>query len=99
MLCLQPDTRPNTAFTEEGLCPACNYHEQSKTIDWQERYEILQDLIKTIEKRPGHVFTSENLRVIRPGLGLSPKYFDIFLGKVAGKDIKRGTALSWGLIG
>lgn len=34
-LCLQPDTRPNTVVTEEGLCPACNYYEQSKEIDWQ----------------------------------------------------------------
>ena len=43
--------------------------------------------------------TMPNLRVIRPGLGLAPKYFDIFLGKVVSKDIKRGTALSWDLIG
>ncbi len=55
-LCLQPDTRPNTVFTEDGLCPACNYHEQSKGIDWQERYEILLDLIGRIERVPGQYF-------------------------------------------
>lgn len=54
--CLQPDTRPNTLFTESGLCPACNYHEQAQGIDWQERYEILQDLVSKLERRPGQFF-------------------------------------------
>jgi N-acetylneuraminate synthase len=49
--------------------------------------------------KAGDIFTNENLRVIRPGLGLAPKYFDIFLGKAVARDIKRGTALSWDLIG
>jgi len=55
-LCLQPDTRPNTVFTNEGLCPACHYYEESKKIDWQERYEILLDLIPSISKAPGQHF-------------------------------------------
>jgi len=49
--CLQPDTRPNTVFTEDGICPACIYYEQSKHIDWRERYEQLTDLVEDI-KRP-----------------------------------------------
>lgn len=44
--CLQPDTRPNTAFTLSGQCPACAYFEAAKGIDWQERYEILLDLVE-----------------------------------------------------
>lgn len=55
-LCLQPDTRPNAVFTDEGLCPACHYYEQSKAIDWQERYEILLDLIAQIKRAPGQYF-------------------------------------------
>lgn len=55
-LCLQPDTRPNAVFTEEGFCPACHYYEQSKAIDWQERYEILLDLIPSIKRVPGQHF-------------------------------------------
>lgn len=43
--CIQPDTRPNSQFTNEGLCPACNYFVQLKEVDWGERYEILQDLV------------------------------------------------------
>ena len=42
--CLQPDTRPNTEFTEEGICPACNYYREHDRVDWGERTEILLDL-------------------------------------------------------
>jgi N-acetyl sugar amidotransferase len=44
--CLQPDTRPNTVFTAAGLCPACHYYAQLQQVDWQERYEILEDLVQ-----------------------------------------------------
>lgn len=43
--CLQPDTRPNTVFTPEGQCPACAYHAAAQDIDWQERFEIVEDLV------------------------------------------------------
>lgn len=43
--CLQPDTRPNTLFTADGVCPACDYVERLKHVDWQERFEIMQDLL------------------------------------------------------
>ncbi|APE46388.1 LPS biosynthesis protein [Delftia sp. HK171] len=43
--CLQPNTRPNSVFTPVGQCPACAYHEAAKHIDWQERYEMLTDLV------------------------------------------------------
>lgn len=47
----------------------------------------------------GEVLTPENLRVIRPGRGLAPKYYDILLGKRVRGPIRRGTPLSWELIG
>jgi len=51
--CLQPDTRPNTAFLNDGLCPACHYFDQLQDVDWQERFEILQDLIAMYPRRKG----------------------------------------------
>lgn len=44
--CLQPDTRPNTKFNDHGICPACDYFERLQFVDWQERYEILQDVLQ-----------------------------------------------------
>jgi pseudaminic acid synthase len=45
--------------------------------------------------RAGELFTSANLRAIRPGLGLPPKYIDVFLGRHASRDLKMGTPLGW----
>lgn len=54
--CLQPDTRPNTRFGNDGICPACDYFVRLKDVDWQERYEILQDLLATFTRKPGQHF-------------------------------------------
>lgn len=54
--CLQPDTRPNTLFTADGICPACDYWCRLQDVDWQERYEILVDLLAGFPRKPGQHF-------------------------------------------
>lgn len=54
--CLQPDTRPNTFFNDEGICPACSYIDELQHVDWEERYEILVDLLKQYPRKPGQHF-------------------------------------------
>jgi len=51
--CLQPDTRPNTVFSSDGICPACKYFEALQHVDWQERFEILQDLLSNYKRKRG----------------------------------------------
>ncbi|MDD2892324.1 MAG: pseudaminic acid synthase [Halothiobacillaceae bacterium] len=46
----------------------------------------------------GEVLTRENLRAIRPGLGLPPKYLEQMLGKSVKRDVPRGTALDWSML-
>lgn len=46
----------------------------------------------------GDLFTEGNLRIIRPGNGLAPKYLEQLLGKTAKTDLKAGTPLTWDLI-
>jgi N-acetylneuraminate synthase len=48
---------------------------------------------------PGDVLTEQNLRAIRPGYGLSPKYFEQLLGKRVTRTVERGTPMSLDLIG
>lgn len=45
-VCLQPDTRPNIRFNDEGICPACEYFESLKTVDWHERYQHLMSVVE-----------------------------------------------------
>jgi len=49
--------------------------------------------------KAGEKFNSKNVRSIRPGDGLPPKYLDTVIGKTATRAIERGTPLSWELIG
>jgi pseudaminic acid synthase len=53
-------------------------------------------IVKGLKK--GDIFTEENVRSIRPGFGIYPKYLKEILGKKAAKDIERGTPLNWDLI-
>lgn len=81
--CLQPDTRPNTKFSEQGICPACNYFQELKKVDWQERYEILEELVQSYPKSRKHKFdciigvsggkdSTRQALFVRDKLGLNP---------------------------
>lgn len=52
--------------------------------------------VKDIEK--GEPLTEENVRIIRPGYGLKPKYLKDILGMKADRELKRGTPLSFGAL-
>jgi pseudaminic acid synthase len=52
--------------------------------------------VKDIKK--GDVFSSENVRSIRPSHGLHTKYYEDIIGKTAREDIIYGTPLTWNLI-
>ncbi len=46
----------------------------------------------------GELLTSENIRVIRPGYGLSPKYYDLIKGKKIKVSVEKGTPMNWDLL-
>jgi len=48
--------------------------------------------------RAGDTFNRENVRSIRPAQGLAPKHLEAVLGRVALRDVARGTPLDWGMI-
>ena len=48
--------------------------------------------------RKGDTITKKDIRIIRPGYGLKPKYFDKVVGKVVTKDVERGDPLRWDII-
>ena len=48
--------------------------------------------------KAGDVLTKKNLRRIRPGSGLPPKYYEMLLGRVARKALKKGTPVSFDFI-
>jgi len=50
------------------------------------------------DMKKGDVLSEKNIRIIRPGLGLDPKYYDILLGRKVNIDVLKGTAISWELV-
>ena len=66
--------------------------EENASLRFKRSIYIVKDI------KAGDKFTSENLRVIRPGDGMQPKYFEKILGRKARTDIKRGTPLTWELL-
>ncbi|HIF08274.1 MAG TPA: pseudaminic acid synthase, partial [Gemmatimonadetes bacterium] len=57
-----------------------------------------RSLYVTQDIRKGDRFDSANLRAIRPGHGLHPRFEDLFLGGVAASSIPRGTPLDWSML-
>lgn len=48
--------------------------------------------------KAGEILTRENVRDVRPGLGLPTKYYDLVIGKKIKQEAKKGTPLSWELL-
>ena len=65
---------------------------EKKSLIFRRSIYVIKDI------NPGEIFTNENIRIIRPGYGLQPKYLDIVLGSVARRSAKRGDPLVWDLL-
>ncbi|MCA1529384.1 MULTISPECIES: pseudaminic acid synthase [Bradyrhizobium] len=65
---------------------------ENKSLVFRRSLYVAEDLA------PGDVLTEQNLRIIRPGLGLPPKYFETLLGKRVGRAVRQGTPMSWDLL-
>jgi pseudaminic acid synthase len=65
---------------------------EQKSLVFRRSLYIAEDV------REGDVLTTRNLRVIRPGKGLHPRFFEQILGKRVRRDAKCGTPVDWDLI-
>lgn len=65
---------------------------EQKSLVFRRSLYISQDV------KAGDVLTPENVRVVRPGLGLHPRHYEQVLGRRVKQDTKLGTAVSWELL-
>lgn len=63
----------------------------TRSLQFRRSLYVVEDM------KAGDKLTPDNLRAIRPGLGLPPKYIDRLLGRKISRDVARGTAASWDL--
>lgn len=66
--------------------------EEKPSLVFRRSLYIVEDM------KAGDIITAKNMRSIRPGLGLAPKYYDLVLGRKVKCDVARGTALSFDLL-
>ncbi len=66
--------------------------DEKKSLVFRRSLYVVEDL------EPRAILSSKNLRAIRPGLGLAPKYLDMLLGKRVGRAVPRGRPMSWSLL-
>ena len=81
-----------TAWQALGTVSYERQEQEEKSLQFRRSLYIVENM------KAGDVITSQNMRSIRPGLGLSPKYYDMLLGKIVKYDVKRGTAVTWDMI-
>jgi pseudaminic acid synthase len=65
---------------------------EERSIQFRRSLYVVRDL------QAGDMLSRENVRAIRPGLGLPPRYLDQIIGRTVREDVKRGTALAWSLL-
>jgi pseudaminic acid synthase len=101
---------PDSAFSLEP----CEFREMVQSIRVVERalgqvcYDITEhefasrilrrSLFVVQDVKAGEMFTAKNVRSIRPGHGLHPRYLEEVVGRHASRDIERGTPLAWNLV-
>jgi pseudaminic acid synthase len=76
-----------------GLVDYTLTEKQAKGRDFSRSLYIAENI------KEGEIFTDKNLRSVRPGFGLHPKYFNEILGKKSNQDLEKGTPMKLNYIG
>ena len=104
------DKGPDSEFSIEpdqlnSLCIKCKSAWEALGSAGYERKPVEKDNIKfrrsiyvVRDIDSGEALTKENIRRIRPGYGLPPKYFNELIGKRVKSRVEKGTPLDWDML-
>lgn len=68
-------------------------NEEKASIKYRRSIYISRDV------KEGEQLNAENIKIVRPGFGIAPKYYDLLIGRRVNKALPKGTAMSWEHIG
>ena len=95
---LEPEEMKNLVIEAQRAWQALGKINYVSTQKEKKSMQFRRSLYVSKDMKKGEVFTRENLRVVRPGYGLHPRYFENLLGKKMKCDVKMGTPVKWDLV-
>ena len=95
---LEPDNMRSLVVETERVWQALGSVHYGPTNSEKTSLRFRRSLYVTRDMRAGGVFDRNNVRAIRPGLGLPPKFYYTVLGRKAKTFVRRGTPVSWGCV-
>lgn len=82
----------NRAFQSLGAVQLSTQKTEEKSRQFRRSIYISKDVQK------GEILTSENIKVVRPGDGLAPKFYEEVIGEKANVDLVKGTPMEWAFV-
>lgn len=95
---LEPNEMKALVIESERAWQALGKVIYGPTSKEKKSFKFKRSIYFSKDLKKGDILTRDNIKVIRPGYGLAPKYIDYLIGKKIKKDIKKGTPVSWDLI-
>lgn len=95
---MEPEEFKNMVNSIREIEKALGVVSYDLTYKMRRSREHSRSLFIVKDVKVGEELNEENVKSIRPGFGMHPKYYNDILGKKARADIKKGTPLNWNLI-
>ncbi|MGD2179776.1 pseudaminic acid synthase [Lusitaniella coriacea] len=96
---MEPEEMRQLVVETQRAWQALGTIQYGTTTAEKESLKFRRSLYIAKDMQAGECFTPENLRAVRPGFGLPPKYYSMLLGKPIKYDSKKGTPVTWDAIG
>ena len=96
---MEPDEMSSLVTESESAWQALGHINYGATDAEKKSMVFRRSIYIAEDVKKGGVLTTENLRCIRPGMGLPPKYYATLLGRKVNQDVKKGTPMDWRIIG
>lgn len=95
---MEPDELKSLAVETERAWQAMGKITYGPTEKEKGSMQFRRSLYVAEDMLAGELFTPKNLRVVRPGFGLPPKYYDLLLGRKVKRNVTKGTPVAWDLL-
>ncbi|MFA6262981.1 MAG: pseudaminic acid synthase [Candidatus Babeliales bacterium] len=92
---LEPEEMKNLVIEISRAWQALGNVAYGPTLHEKKSLQFRRSIYASRDIMAGEILSAENLKIIRPGYGLAPKYLEVIVGRKALRDITKGTPVDW----